>query len=78
MFRTRQLFLRRKSLDEKPRKFSNSITKVKQEQLVGHYAKVKGNIKTFYDAAFYLINNLFIDDSYNQTQNDYNYLVRKP
>ena len=54
---------------------SYATTKAKQEKLIGPYAKVKGNIKTFYDAAFYLMHNLFVDDSYNQLQHDYNYLV---
>ena len=56
-------------------KGSYSTTKENQEKLIGPYAKVKGNIKTFYDAAFYLMHNLFVDDSYNQLQDDYNYLV---
>ena len=54
---------------------SYAATKANQEKLIGPYAQVKGNIKTFYDAAFYLMHNLFVDDSYNQTQDDYNYLV---
>ena len=54
---------------------SYAATKANQEKLIGPYALVKGNIKTFYDAAFYLMHNLFVDDSYNQLQNDYNYLV---
>ena len=54
---------------------SYAVTKANQEKLIGPYAQVKGNIKTFYDAAFYLMHNLFVDDSYNQTQDDYNYLV---
>lgn len=43
--------------------------------LIGPYDKVKDNIDTFYDAAYYLLHNLFVDNSYNQLQDDYNYLV---
>ena len=54
---------------------SYADTKAKQEKLIGPFDQVKGNIKTFYDAAFYLMHNLFVDNSYNQAQDDYNYLV---
>lgn len=43
--------------------------------LIGPYLKCAGNIKTFYDAAYYLLHNLFVDNSYNQLETDYRYLV---
>ena len=43
--------------------------------LIGPYLKCEQNIKTFYDAAYYLLHNTFVPDSYNQTENDYQYLV---
>ncbi len=44
-------------------------------KLIGPYLQCASNINTFYDAAYYLLHNLFVADSYNQPQNDYNYLV---
>ncbi len=43
--------------------------------LIGPYLKCHDNIETFYDAAYYLLHNLFVDNSYNQVETDYNYLV---
>lgn len=57
------------------KEWSYDDTKDYQGKLIGPYAQVKGNIKTYYDAAYYLMHNLFVDDSYNQLQDDYNYLV---
>lgn len=60
---------------------SYAQTKARQEMLIGPYADViaafkkKGLTFTYYDAAFYLMHNLFVTDSYNQLQDDYNYLV---
>ena len=54
---------------------SYAATMAKADKLIGAYADVKDNIKTFHDAAYYLLHNLFVDDSYNQLQDDYNYLV---
>lgn len=60
---------------------SYAQTKARQEMLIGPYDKVikafkdKGLSFTFFDAAFYLMHNLFVSDSYNQLQDDYNYLV---
>ncbi len=44
-------------------------------KLIGPYLQCADNIDTFYDAAYYLLHNLFVADSYNQAENDYNYLV---
>ena len=54
---------------------NSAATNAKAHLLIGDYADVKDNIKTFHDAAYYLLHNLFVDDSYNQLQDDYNYLV---
>ena len=43
--------------------------------LIGPYLQCADNIKTFYDAAYYLLHNLFVDNSYNQLETDYRYLV---
>ena len=50
-------------------------TLAKADKLIGEYLKVKDNITTFMDAAYYLLMNLYVEDSYNQTQDEYNYLV---
>lgn len=42
--------------------------------LIGSFASCKDSIKTCYDAAYYLLNNLFIENSYNEVQDDYLYL----
>ncbi len=44
-------------------------------QLIGPFLKCAPYIKTHFDAAYYLLHNLFVGDSYNQSQDDYNYLV---
>ena len=43
--------------------------------LIGKFSDVKGEINTFVDAAYFLLMNLYVEDSYNQTQDEYNYLV---
>lgn len=50
-------------------------TKSKASSLVGGFLDCKDNINTCMDAAYYILHNLFVDDSYNQTQNDYRYLT---
>ena len=69
------------TLNENAAKGSYAQSKARQELLVGPYQQViaafkaKGLTFTYFDAAFYLMHNLFVDDSYNQLQDDYNYLV---
>ncbi|MBQ7133533.1 MAG: starch-binding protein [Ruminococcus sp.] len=50
-------------------------TKAKASSLIGEFLDVKDNIKTCMDAAYFLLNNLFVDNSYNQLQTDYKYLT---
>ena len=52
-----------------------SDTVAKQNGLMGEFKNVKGNIKTCMDAAYYLLNNLFVEGSYNQKQTDFRYLT---
>ena len=44
-------------------------------RLIGPFLQCAPYIETHYDAAYYMLHNLFVGDSYNQTQYDYNYLV---
>ena len=63
--------------------YSDTISRVvttdangkKTNGLIGPYLQCADNIKTFYDAAYYLLHNLFVDNSYNQVEDDYKYLV---
>lgn len=50
-------------------------TEAKRSGLIGEFNNVKGNINTCMDAAYFLLNNLFVDNSYNQRQTDYRYLT---
>ncbi len=43
--------------------------------LKGKFLDVKSNIHTCMDAAYYLLNNIFVENSYNQVQSDYKYLT---
>lgn len=50
-------------------------TLAKANKLKGAFLTVAPNIDTCMDAAYYLLNNLFVANSYNQAQNDYRYLT---
>ncbi len=52
-----------------------ATTSAKGSQLMGKFQDVRGNINTCMDAAYYLLNNIFVDNSYNQLQDDYGYLT---
>ena len=54
---------------------SYAATSAKAHGLIGTFANCRGNIRTCMDAAYFLLNNLFVDNSYNQRQYDYGYLV---
>ncbi len=43
--------------------------------LIGPYLKCAPYIETFYDAAYYLLHNIFVPGSYNHVEDDYHYLV---
>lgn len=45
------------------------------KDLVGTWAEVGGNIASYYDAAYFLLNSIFVPGSYNEPQSNYNYLV---
>ena len=51
------------------------LTAEKRSKLVGQFMDVVPYIETFADAAYYLLHNIFVDDSYSQLQDEYNYLV---
>ncbi len=51
-----------------------SDTQKKADKLIGKSIE-EADITTLYDAAYYLLNNIFIPDAYNTLQDDYNYLV---
>ena len=50
-------------------------TLAKSQMLYGEFSDCRNAIDTAMDAAFYLLNNLFIANSYNQKQDDYDYLT---
>ena len=52
-----------------------AATLAKSDKLIGKWADVKGNIDTCMDAAYWMLNSLFLENSYNQAQNRYNSLV---
>ncbi len=52
-----------------------TTTVKKADQLTGKFTDCVGNITSCMDAAYYLLNNLFVSNSYNQLQNDYRYLT---
>lgn len=52
-----------------------SYDEAKGKNLVGTWSQVSGNISSYYDAAYFLLNSIFVSGSYNEPQNDYNYLV---
>ena len=52
-----------------------TMTDAQKKALIGPYMSCKDNINTFVDAAYYLLMNLYIDNSYNQAQDEYKYLV---
>ena len=52
-----------------------SYTAAAGKNLVGTWADVSGNIASYYDAAYFLLNSIFVSGSYNVEQDDYDYLV---
>ncbi|MBQ3177594.1 MAG: fibro-slime domain-containing protein [Clostridia bacterium] len=45
------------------------------KDLVGTWEEVQRNIATYYDAAYFILNSIFVPGSYNVEKKDYNYLV---
>ena len=54
---------------------SYADTLTRASKLKGSFASCRGSIYTCMDAAYYLLNNVFNGGSYNQVQNDHNYLT---
>ena len=50
-------------------------TLAKSQMLFGEFSDCRNAIDTAMDAAYYLLNNIFISNSYNQYQDDYDYLT---
>lgn len=50
-------------------------TNANKDQLIGSWQTCKSNINSCYDAAYYLLNNIFIANSYNQYKTTYSSLV---
>ena len=50
-------------------------TLAKADKLKGAFLSCSDNIKTCMDAAYYLLHNTFVADSYNQLQDDFTYLT---
>ncbi len=55
-----------------------AATTAKKDQLIGPWQEVKANVTTCYDAAYYLLQNLFVSNSYNEAQEDFSYLTLQP
>lgn len=47
----------------------------KKANLVGKWDDVKGYIDTCYDAAYFLLNSIYVEESYNTPQDTYDYLI---
>ena len=58
-----------------PTRGTYADTMTRSSKLMGQFGAVCGNIKTCVDAAYFLLNNLVVDNSYNQLQDDYAYLT---
>lgn len=50
-------------------------TKAKEAQLKGSWSACKEYITSCYDAAYFLLSNIFVEGSYNEPQDTYDYLV---
>ena len=63
------------ALRTKINKTTGSYAEASGKNLVGTWAEVGGNIASYYDAAYFLLNSIFVSGSYNVEQDDYDYLV---
>ena len=53
-----------------------TTTHNKADKLIGTWKDCKNNIATFYDVAYFMLNNLFIEGSYNEVpEKNYEYIV---
>lgn len=56
--------------------YDNLVTTYQKENLlIGTWEECKGNISSYTDAAYFLLNNLFYPGSYNMPQDKFDYLV---
>ena len=56
--------------------YADTLAKVQMgKMLIGSWADVKDNIDTCMDAAYWMLNSIFLENSYNQPQNKYNSLI---
>ncbi len=58
--------------------YSDTLAKANAGQLSGSFKAVEPYIDTCFDAAYYLLNNLFSGGTYNTPKNDYDYLLLQP
>ncbi len=58
--------------------YEETMAKANAGKLTGSFKDVEPYIDTCYDAAYYLLNNIFVPGSYNTPKADYNYLVLQP
>ena len=63
------------TMDHSARMGNYADTLAKSQMLYGEFSDARNAIDTAMDAAYYLLNNLFISNSYNQRQDDYDYLT---
>lgn len=61
----------RSKINKKLGSYEDTIKK----SLVGTWSEVGDNISSYFDAAYFLLNSIFVSGSYNEPQSDYNYLV---
>ncbi len=45
------------------------------KNLVGTWEEVGANISSYHDAAYFLLNSIFVENSYNEPQDDYDHLI---
>lgn len=45
------------------------------KDLIGTWEEVNGNISSYHDAAYFLLNSIFVPNSYNIPQDDYDHLI---
>ena len=57
------------------RGYAKDLSAEKRAKLIGTFQECKSEIDSCAAAAYFLLHNLFVDNSYNQVQDEYNYLV---
>lgn len=54
---------------------TGSYSEAASKDLIGTWTEVSGNISSYHDAAYFLLNNIFRPNSYNEPQNTYDHLI---